>query len=79
MKKGDKIIDVRDNTEHIVECVDVYDEVTLVFTEGKKYIPLELTRVIPEIITNIKKRFINLIKPVNKKVLTYQEWVEKFG
>jgi len=79
MKKGDKIIDVRDNTEHIVECVDVYDEVTLVFTEDRKYIPLELTRVIPEIIINIKKRFINLIKPVNKKVLTYQEWVEKFG
>jgi hypothetical protein len=79
MKNGDKIIDVRDNTKHIVECVDVYDEVTLVFTEDRKYIPLELTRVIPEIITNIKKRFINLIKPVNKKVLTSQEWVEKFG
>ena len=38
MKKGDIIIDKRDNREHIVECVDVYDEVTLVFTEGKKYI-----------------------------------------
>lgn len=44
MIKGDKIVDVRDNSVHIVECVDVYDTVTLVFTEGKKYIPVDSIR-----------------------------------
>jgi len=48
MNKGDKIIDVRDNSVHIVECVDVYDTVTLVFTEGKKYIPIECTEEVNE-------------------------------
>lgn len=49
MKKGDIIIDKRDNREHIVECVDVYDEGTLVFTEGKKYIPIEFVKEIDEL------------------------------
>ena len=44
MKKGDNIIGVRDNSVHIVECVDVYDTVTLVFTEEKKYIPTDFIR-----------------------------------
>jgi ASC-1-like (ASCH) protein len=55
MKKGDKIIDVRDNTEHIVECVDVYDEVTLVFTEGKKYIPINQSININQIADELKR------------------------
>jgi len=55
MKKGDKIIDVRDNTEHIVECVDVYDEVTLVFTEGKKYIPINQSININEMADELKR------------------------
>lgn len=79
MNKGDKIIDVRDNSVHIVECVDVYDTVTLVFTEGRNYIPTEFVKVIPDIIINIKERFMNLIKPINNKVLTPQEWEKKFG
>lgn len=41
MEKGDKIKDIRDNSIHIVESVDVYDEVTLIYTEGKKYIPVD--------------------------------------
>jgi len=40
MEKGDKIIDKRDNSVEIVDSIDVYDTVTLVFTESKKYIPL---------------------------------------
>jgi len=48
MKKGDKIEDIRNGSTHTVECVDFYDEVTLVFTTGKKYIPIELTKVIME-------------------------------
>ena len=44
MKKGDKIIDTRDYSVHIVECVDVYDTVKLVFTEEKKYIPTDFIR-----------------------------------
>ena len=41
MEKGDKIKDIRDNSIHIVESVDVYDEITLIYTEGKKYIPMD--------------------------------------
>ena len=48
MKKGDKIEDIRNGSIHTVECVDVYDEVTLVFTTGTKYIPIELVKVIME-------------------------------
>jgi len=41
MEKGGKIKDIRDNSIHVVNCVDVYDTVTLVFTEDKKYIPID--------------------------------------
>ena len=30
-EKGDKLVDKRDNTIHIVECVDVYETVTIGF------------------------------------------------
>jgi len=45
MVKGDKIKDLRDNSVHIVDSIDVYDTITLVFTEGKQYIPMENIRV----------------------------------
>jgi hypothetical protein len=43
-KSDDKIIDVRTNTIHVVDCVDHYDSVSLVFTKNKKYIPIEFTK-----------------------------------
>jgi len=45
MVKGDKIVDLRDNSVHIIDSIDVYDTVTLVFTEGKQYISMENIRV----------------------------------
>lgn len=45
MYKGEeKIIDVRTNLIHTVECVDHYDNVLLVFTKDKKYIPIEFVK-----------------------------------
>jgi hypothetical protein len=43
-KSEEKIIDVRTNLIHIVECVDHYDDVSLVFTKDKKYIPIEFVK-----------------------------------
>ena len=67
MNKGDKIIDVRDNSVHIVECVDVYDTVTLVFTEGKKYIPINQSININEIADALKKIQIEARKEFERK------------
>lgn len=67
MKKGDNIIDVRDNSVHIVECVDVYDTVTLVFTEGKKYIPINQSININEIADELKKIQIEANKEFERK------------
>lgn len=39
MEKGTKIIDIRDGNQYVVESVDHYDTVTLVYTKCKKYIP----------------------------------------
>lgn len=39
MEKGTKIIDIRDGKQYVVESVDHYETVTLVYTECKKYIP----------------------------------------
>lgn len=44
-KSDDKIIDVRTNLIYVVDCVDHYDNVSLVFTKDKKYIPLEFTKI----------------------------------
>lgn len=79
MKKGDKIIDVRDNTEHIVECVDVYDEVTLVFTEGKKYIPIESIRNLTdvEVVRNIITENPDILKNYEDEIITNVS--ESFG
>ena len=77
MNKGDKIIDVRDNSVHIVECVDVYDTVTLVFTEGKKYIPkdsvISLNQIINENAESIKNELVNIQLEARK------ELKDKFG
>lgn len=72
MKKGDKIIDVRDNTEHVVECVDVYDEVTLVFTESKKYIPIESIRNLTdvEMVRNIITENPDILKNYEDEIIT---------
>ena len=40
MVKGDKIVDLRDSSIHIIETIDKYESITLVFTVGKKYIPI---------------------------------------
>lgn len=43
-KSEEKIIDVRTNLTYVVECVDHYDNVSLVFTKDKKYIPTEFVK-----------------------------------
>lgn len=40
MVKGDKIIDLKNNSVHIIESIDDYESITLVFTDDKKYIPI---------------------------------------
>lgn len=69
MKKGDKLVDKRDNTIHIVECVDVYETVTLVFTEEKKYIPLENLREFTMEDVMLDKDFVDMIKEREKQRL----------
>jgi len=44
MTKGYKFIDERDNSIHVVDSVDVYETVTLYYTQGKKYIPEQYVR-----------------------------------
>jgi len=87
MEKGDKIKDIRDNTTHTVDCVDVYETDTLVFTEDKKYIPIEfvseidLCDTLEEVLTNnpeIIEEYLNetVLKPFNdylKRVLKEEE------
>ena len=79
MEKGDKIIDNRDNSIHIVNCVDIYETVTLVFTESKKYIPIESVKLITNQINLIKNIFIKSIKVKNEKILSVSEWETKYG
>ena len=74
MEIGDKIKDIRDNSIHIVESVDVYDEVTLIYTEGKKYIPIESVELISKVIEKVKSLIFNLVKPKNEKILTVKEF-----
>ena len=73
MEKGDKIKDIRDNSIHIVESVDVYDEVTLIYTEGKKYIPIESVELLSKVIEKIKSLIFNL-----EKILTVKEFEKKY-
>ena len=37
------------NIVHIVESIDVYDEITLVFTNDSKYIPIEDVEIVPSV------------------------------
>lgn len=41
IKKGYIIKNKKTGNKHIVESVDYYDNITLVFTEDSKYIPLD--------------------------------------
>jgi hypothetical protein len=38
---GDKIKNKRTNTTHIVDSIDVFDEIILIYTEDNKYIPID--------------------------------------
>ena len=62
MTKGYKFIDERDNSIHVVDSVDVYETVTLYYTQGKKYIPEQYVREydIDDIVND--KEIINLLK-----------------
>ena len=48
-KSDDKIVDVRTNLIYVVDCVDHYDDVSLVFTKDKQYIPLQFTEIFIDI------------------------------
>jgi len=62
MTKGYKFIDERDNSIHVVDSVDVYETVTLYYTQGKKYIPEQYVREygIDDIVND--KEIIDLLK-----------------
>lgn len=68
MEKGDKIKDIRDNSIHIVESVDVYDEVTLIYTEGKKYIPMDKVKNIT--LTE------EIVEVLNEDTLVVEEFIK---
>jgi len=52
------------NIVHIVESIDVYDEITLVFTNDSKYIPIEDVEIVLE--STIATYFIKVFK--NEKI-----------
>lgn len=74
MVKGDKIVDLRDNSVHIIDSIDVYDTVTLVFTEGKQYIPINHVKFVGELMKKMIEKFSSSIKPKNEKILTAAEF-----
>lgn len=43
IKKNDIIIDINTNFEHVVDSIDYYDDITLIFTNDKKYIDINDT------------------------------------
>ena len=57
------------NIVHIVESIDVYDEITLVFTNDSKYIPIEDVEIVLE--STISIYFIKVFK--NEKI---EPWLE---
>tara|TARA_B100000497_G_C7300170_1_gene204076 strand:- start:55 stop:309 length:255 start_codon:yes stop_codon:yes gene_type:complete len=75
MKKGDKIIDKRDGVTHEIEAVESFEDVTVIFTESSKCIPIESVKLINGTINLIKNVFTKLISPTNKKVRTSEEWL----
>lgn len=46
MKKGDKIIDKRDGLTHEIEAVESFEDVTVIFTESSKCIPIESVKLL---------------------------------
>jgi len=44
---GDKIRNINGGTTHIVESIDRYDDVDLVFTKDVKYFPLDTVEKVP--------------------------------
>lgn len=40
IKKNDIIINIKTNLEHVVDSIDYYNGVTLIFTNDKKYIDI---------------------------------------
>ena len=71
-KSDDKIIDVRTNLIYVVDCVDHYDNVSLVFTKDKKYIPLEFTKIFID--TPLKTNEENVLDFFNECKLNDEEF-----
>jgi hypothetical protein len=57
---GDKIRNKKTNTIHIVDSIDVFDGLTLIFTKDIKYIPINDVEIVPESL--ISKYFIKLFR-----------------
>ncbi len=71
-KSDDKIIDVRTNLIYVVDCVDHYDNVSLVFTKDKKYIPLEFAKIFID--TPLKTNEENVLDFFNECKLNDEEF-----
>ena len=69
MNKGNKFIDKRNNRTHTIDSVDVYENVTLIFTENKEYIPIQFVRVLDEHYHSLVKKFKQSVKPKNEKIM----------
>ena len=61
---GDKIKNKKTNTTHIVDSIDVFDELTLIYTKDSKYIPINDVEFVSNSI--ISKYFIKLFN--NEKI-----------
>lgn len=58
--RGNTIIHKKTKTKHIVESVDYYDDVTLIFTEDIKYFPIDDVELYKEFkISNYFMRLFN--------------------
>lgn len=67
---GDKIMDKRFNTEHIVESIESLPTITVIFTEDMKCIPIQyIKKVIPIWVKLLNMVFFN-------KTLTFTEQSE---
>ena len=71
-KSDDKIIDVRTNLIYVVDCVDHYDDVSLVFTKDKQYIPLEFTEIFLDV--SVKTNEENVLEVLNEFKLNDDEF-----
>jgi hypothetical protein len=71
-KSDDKIIDVRTNLIYVVDCIDHYDDVSLVFTKDKQYIPLEFTEIFLDV--SVKTNEENVLDFLNEFKLNDDEF-----